>query len=83
MTCKTFLTRLQCGRYYAIEFELLEVSGKTVSGTTYLQVLAHVNNVKFILGDADVIRIAFHIIYYVNTASIQRISACVTSGMPI
>ena len=26
------------GRYYSVEFELLEVSGKTVMGTTYLQV---------------------------------------------
>jgi len=25
-------------RYYSVEFELLEVSGKTVMGTTYLQV---------------------------------------------
>ena len=83
MNCKQFLTRLQCGRYYAVEFELLEVSGKTVSGTTYLQVLAHVNNVKFILGDEDVMCIAYHIIYHVNTASFQRISARVTSGMPI
>jgi len=32
------LVNMYADRYYSVEFELLEVSGKTVMGTTYLQV---------------------------------------------